>query len=157
MESGTIRGPRNKDKSNKPSERGTVREPLADRNNAGEPWCPESLRGMRNAKALSCRPPFTVPEGLVSLRVPLPPVYPRGYPGDENYEERNSFFHAQDYEELNPYHPTKWYFRPTLPGPLPSRDDREVYMRDSARGANYEFGSGMANYGGWFGMGDPRV
>jgi hypothetical protein len=189
VESGTIRGPRNKDKSSKASERGTAREPLVDRSSTVEPWCPESLRGMRNAKFLSCRAPFAVPEGLVSLRVPLPrewatcmselcllygtAVCPHGYPGDENYEERNSFFYTQDSDELNPYHPSKvcvqiscaqkdadvrqWDFRPTLPGPLPSRDDREVYVRDPARGGGYGFGGGIAGYGGWFGMGDPRV
>ncbi|KAG9085324.1 hypothetical protein FS749_004528 [Ceratobasidium sp. UAMH 11750] len=70
MDSGVVRGPRNK--ANKAS--GNERGPLADRKNtATEPWCPESLRGMRNAKQLSHRPPFVMPEGAVPVRLlPLP-------------------------------------------------------------------------------------
>ncbi|KAG8698425.1 hypothetical protein FRC09_007243 [Ceratobasidium sp. 395] len=156
MDNGVVRGPRNKDKANKVSS--NERGPLVDRRNAvNEGWCPESLRGMRNAKQLSHRPPFTLPEGTVPLRVPLPPVRPHGRMGDENYEERDSFYYGEDTRDLNPYHPSNWELRPRLPGPLPGRSDKEQYARDQARAALSGFGAGSAHFGGWYGTNDHRT
>lgn len=150
----TPRGPR----SNPPKRRARPMEnerrprALQERKNV-EQWCPESLRGMRNAKFLSSRGPFVMPESAVPLTGPLPPVRPFGQVGDENYEERDSFYYAQDSDELHPYHPTKWHLRPTLPGPLPSAADREIYNRERAR-APYGYGAGLSESGGLFGLGD---
>ncbi|KAG9124109.1 hypothetical protein FRC07_012815 [Ceratobasidium sp. 392] len=156
MDNGVVRGPRNKDKANKAS--GNERGPLVDRRNAAtEGWCPESLRGMRNAKQLSHRPPVVLPEGVVPLRVPLPPVRPHGRMGDENYEERDSFYYGEDTKDLNPYHPSNWELRPRLPGPLPSRSDKEQYARDQARAPLYGYGTGFAQSGDWYGAHDNRA
>ncbi|CAE7116164.1 unnamed protein product [Rhizoctonia solani] len=98
---------------------------LQERKNV-ESWCPESLSGMRNAQSLSSRPPFEMPEGATPLRAPLPAVRPHGQPGDENYEDRDSFFYAREIDQPIPYHPLVWELRPTLPGPLPSHADRQA-------------------------------
>ncbi|KAG8748468.1 hypothetical protein FRC10_003601 [Ceratobasidium sp. 414] len=167
MDNGVVRGPRNKaSKASKASD--NERGPLADRRNtATEPWCPESLRGMRNAAQLSQRPPPVMPEGVVPLRLPLPPVRPHGHPGDENYEERDSFVYAEDTKDLNPYHPSnvsadpavakpglirdQWDFCPRLPGPLPSLSDKEQHERDQTRVVQTGYGGASARLGGWFG------
>ncbi|KAG9095547.1 hypothetical protein FRC06_009688 [Ceratobasidium sp. 370] len=116
-------------------------------NTVTEPWCPESLRGMRNAKQLSHRPPFAMPEGAVPLHLPLPPVRPHGRVGDENYEERNSFIYAEDTNDLNPYHPSSWDRCPRLPGPLPSRSDKEQHNRDRATAALAGFRDASTRFG----------
>ncbi|KDN50160.1 hypothetical protein RSAG8_01496, partial [Rhizoctonia solani AG-8 WAC10335] len=71
---------------------------LQERKNV-QPWCPESLRGMRNAKSLSSRPPFEMLERTAPLRAPLPAVRPHGQLGDENYEDRDSFFYARETDQ----------------------------------------------------------
>ncbi|KAF8679442.1 Major Facilitator [Rhizoctonia solani] len=77
---------------------------LQERKNV-QPLCPESLRGMRNFKVLSSRPPYKMPKEVATLCAPLPAVRPHGCPGDENYEERDSFFYAQEADQPTPYHP----------------------------------------------------
>ncbi|CAE6396114.1 unnamed protein product [Rhizoctonia solani] len=97
---------------------------LQERKNV-QTWCPESLRGMHNFKSLSSRPPFEMPEGVTPAPAPLPGksaigcisrvkltnylgflvVRPHGYPGDENYEDRDSFFYARNTDQVRPYHP----------------------------------------------------
>ncbi|KAG8732478.1 hypothetical protein FRC11_013343 [Ceratobasidium sp. 423] len=83
-----------------------------------------------------------MPEGAASLPAPLPPARPHGHPGDENYEDRDSFFYAQETDQPTPYHPIMWKLRQTLPGPLPSQADREA----RARGA-YGFGGILPGLG----------
>ncbi|CAE6463003.1 unnamed protein product [Rhizoctonia solani] len=107
------------------------RRPRVLQERKNESWCPESLRGMRNAKGLSSRAPFEMAEGAAPLRAPLPVVRPHGQIGDENYEDRDSFFYAHEMDQIMPYHPLAWGLRPTLPGPLPSHADREARARSA--------------------------
>ncbi|CCO26908.1 hypothetical protein BN14_00940 [Rhizoctonia solani AG-1 IB] len=128
---------------------------LQERKNA-QPPCPESLRGMHNLNDLSSRPPFKMPEGVavVPLPTPLPAIRPRGHPGDENYEERDSFFYARETDQPTPYHPLMWKMRRVLPGPLPSQAELEGRARGArgARGA-YGFGDSLSELREW---GDDR-
>ncbi|KAH7344973.1 hypothetical protein B0J17DRAFT_637812 [Rhizoctonia solani] len=119
--------------------------PLQERKNV-QSWCPESLSRMHNAKSLSSRPPFEMPGGIAPAPAPLPVVRPHGQPGDENYEDRDSFFYARNTDQLRPYHPDVWGMRPTLPGPLPSQVGREV----GTRGAD-GYGGTLSRLGTWLG------
>ncbi|QRW05141.1 C2H2 zinc finger [Ceratobasidium sp. AG-Ba] len=153
LNTGLPRGPRKK--ANNPS---GERESIPDRRHpSAETWVPESLRGMRNAKLLSHRPPFRILENTVNLTIPLPPVRPHGHPGEENFEERDSFYRTDSAQGLLPYHPDSWKVRSILPGPLPSQRDREQHAANRARASVYAFGSESAQVGGWFRMGDRRV
>ncbi|KAJ1311417.1 hypothetical protein OPQ81_009907 [Rhizoctonia solani] len=107
-------------------------------------WCPESLRGMRNAKNLSSRPPFEMLEEVAPLPTPLHAVQPHGRPGDENYEDRDSFFYAYETDQPSPYHPLVWELHPTLPGPLPSQADCEARACGS-----HGFGDTLSGSGTW--------
>ncbi|KDQ10862.1 hypothetical protein BOTBODRAFT_46757 [Botryobasidium botryosum FD-172 SS1] len=82
----------------------------ASRKRSAPRWVPASLTFLVNATLLSSTPPFTDPNRVSNVVLPLPPVRPRGSPHDDVWEERNSF------EELsqNPYHPSQWR---GLPGP----------------------------------------
>ncbi|KAB5594722.1 hypothetical protein CTheo_1869 [Ceratobasidium theobromae] len=105
--------------------------PLQERTN--EPWCPPTLRTMRNAHKLSSSPPFAMPDGAAPLPVPLPAVRPYGQPGDENYEERDSFY----YGHPMPYHPDAWKIRPALAGPAPTPSQPEAHMHPPTYGYPY--------------------
>ncbi|KAG9002329.1 hypothetical protein FRB93_011755 [Tulasnella sp. JGI-2019a] len=78
-------------------------------------WVPESLKMLLNAATLTSKPPFDMTWCSSSVSVPLRPVRPSGSPSSDHvYEERNSY---DPYIPEEPYHPTQWVYRPTLPGP----------------------------------------
>ncbi|ELU41714.1 MFS_1 domain-containing protein [Rhizoctonia solani AG-1 IA] len=104
---------------------------LQERKNL-QPLCPESLRGMRNFKVLSSRPPYKMPKEVATLCAPLPAVRPHGCPGDENYEERDSFFYAQEADQPTPYHPLMLGHaaRTDLVATCPDREDGRMIITE---------------------------